>query len=171
MEEYVITNGCRYITMTDTGKAKKTTDIMQAKRFALESEAQEVINSRKKKCKGYHTRLLNGDGSIKKKKRKTYSSDVKRILYIHANGMCAICGKPLQLQEISLDHHIPLSRGGADNIENLEITHESCNRIKSNLLPEELTSELMDILMYQIEKKGCHKFRRNIAKLMLKEFC
>ena len=147
MEEYIITNGCYYITMTDTGKAKKTTDIMQAKR------------------------LINGDDSIKKKKRKTYSSDVKRILYIHANGICAICGKPLQLQEISLDHYIPLSRGGADDIENLEITHESCNRIKSNLLPEELTSELMDILMYQIEKKGCHKIRQNIAKLMLKEFC
>lgn len=45
------------------------------------------------------------------------------------------------------------------------------NRIKSDLLPEELTSELMDILMYQIEKKGCHKLRWNIAKFMLKEFC
>ena len=105
------------------------------------------------------------------KKRKAYSSDVRRILYIHANGKCAICGKPLQLQDVSLDHCIPLSRGGVDDIENLEITHKSCNSIKSNLLPEELSSELMNILMYQIEKKGCHKLRRNLVKLILKQFC
>lgn len=171
MKEYVITNGCFYIIITDKGKIKKTKDIMCAKRFAHESEAQQIISSCTKKCKGYHTRLINGDSSDKKKKRKTYSSNVKRILYIQSNGKCAICGKPLQLQEVTLDHHVPLSRGGVDDVHNLEVTHESCNRIKSNLLPEELNSELMDILMYQIEKKGCHKFRQNIAKLMLKEFC
>lgn len=169
MKEYIITNGCHYISITDTGKIIKTRDLMSATRYALEVDAHRVVNSNAEKCKGYHTLLLCNNNSCKK--RKIYSSDVKRILYIHANGICAVCGKPLQLQEVSLDHYIPLSRGGADDIENLEVTHTSCNRIKSDLLPEELTSELMDILMYQIEKKGCHKLRRNIAKFVLKEFC
>lgn len=157
--------------MTSTGKITKTKELMSAKRFALEEDAQKVIDSCTKKCKEYHTLLISDNDINKKKKRKIYSADVKRILYIHANGKCAICGKPLQLREVSLDHHIPLSRGGVDDINNLEITHESCNRIKSNLLPEELSSELLNILMYQVEKKGCHKIRWNIAKLMLKQFC
>lgn len=157
--------------MTNTGKVTKTNNLISAKRFSLEADAQKVIDSCTKKCKGYHTLLISDDNINKKRKRKTYSSDVKRILYIHANGKCAICGKPLQLREVSLDHHIPLSRGGVDDINNLEVTHVACNNIKSNLLPEELSSELMDILKYQVEKKGCHKIRWNIAKLMLKQFC
>ena len=52
MEEYIITNGCHYIAMSATGKVKKTSEVLSAKRFALEADAQKVINSCTKKCKG-----------------------------------------------------------------------------------------------------------------------
>lgn len=46
---------------------------------------------------------------------------------------CGICGKDLPGLDIStLDHIIPLSKGGADNMSNLALTHWKCNNKKGN---------------------------------------
>ena len=45
---------------------------------------------------------------------------------------CQICGKELKKEEITIDHIIPLSKGGGNNIENLQPLCKSCNSKKSN---------------------------------------
>ena len=53
------------------------------------------------------------------------------------NGLCFYCGKPMK-DDRTLDHYIPLSRGGGDEFENTRAAHERCNHDKGNKLPEEL---------------------------------
>lgn len=57
------------------------------------------------------------------------------------NGLCAICGnrfpkdgelsEELQLQyAATFDHIIPRSRGGQDDVSNLQLVHRGCNRAR-----------------------------------------
>ena len=45
---------------------------------------------------------------------------------------CYLCEKPIEFKQDSIDHKIPLSRGGDNDFENLAISHLSCNRKKHN---------------------------------------
>lgn len=56
------------------------------------------------------------------------------------NSFCYLSGEKINLLEdsYSLDHIIPHSRGGDNSIENLGITHEIVNKMKSDLKPDEL---------------------------------
>jgi len=53
------------------------------------------------------------------------------------NNCCAYCKKPLNENEITIDHKIPLSRGGTNYIENLVPSCMSCNSKKGKRTPEE----------------------------------
>lgn len=49
---------------------------------------------------------------------------------------CGICGKRLSKKTANVDHIVPVSRGGTDDLENLQLAHPRCNRIKGDSLPE-----------------------------------
>lgn len=61
-----------------------------------------------------------------------------------SNYECAYCFVPLDDRNFSLDHIIPLSRGGQHRISNMQITCWPCNRWKGNrdhLTPEQAIFE------------------------------
>lgn len=62
-------------------------------------------------------------------------ADVAALLDIAED--CGICGRPLRGDK-SIDHIIPLTRGGDHRLENLQIAHRSCNSKKKNRLPHEV---------------------------------
>lgn len=62
-------------------------------------------------------------------KRKVVPANVKRAVYERDGGRCVSCGSQHQLQ---WDHDIPLSRGGSNAVENIQILCGPCNRKKSN---------------------------------------
>lgn len=47
---------------------------------------------------------------------------------------CGICGGLMFDEHKSLDHRIPLARGGANDIHNLQMAHLACNQRKSDRL-------------------------------------
>jgi len=60
---------------------------------------------------------------------------------------CSICGGLIDLSlkrssawGLTVDHYIPLSKGGSDDMDNLRPAHWTCNRKKSDKLPEELNA-------------------------------
>lgn len=55
----------------------------------------------------------------------------------HSQGICALCDEPIDLtlayphrRSASIDHVLPLSRGGADTIGNVQLAHLECNWTK-----------------------------------------
>jgi 5-methylcytosine-specific restriction endonuclease McrA len=86
------------------------------------SVATVVANGRAKK--------LGIDGVIS-------SQDWKNKVY-ERNFICHICGDMISLEigslsRLSLDHVIPLSRGGKNTIENVAPAHRICNQIRNQL--------------------------------------
>ena len=66
----------------------------------------------------------------------------KNILLRDRNS-CQYCGEVLPSAELTLDHVIPRSRGGASTWENLVACCHSCNRRKGNQFPNEAGMKLM----------------------------
>lgn len=51
------------------------------------------------------------------------------------NPSCFVCEKPiLDFTDSTLEHIIPLSRGGANSRKNLSISHRLCNELEGNLI-------------------------------------
>lgn len=66
-------------------------------------------------------------------------------LYREQNGLCALCGASLELDNCHVDHKIPVSRGGGNELENLQLTHRFCNQSKgAKVEPDDLYHYLKD---------------------------
>ena len=54
-----------------------------------------------------------------------------------AKGICHYCGKSVPPKELTLDHLVPLARGGKSTKGNCVPACKECNNRKKNLLPLE----------------------------------
>ena len=80
----------------------------------------------------------NQDGAPRKKSYR----GVKRRLW-WASPHCRLCGRALTLAEATVDHVIPLGRGGSNGTDNLTLVCVSCNHDKDCKLPTEYTSTVI----------------------------
>lgn len=53
-------------------------------------------------------------------------------IYARDGGICQLCGTPVQRTAATLDHIVPLSRGGTHEPANVQIAHGPCNSRKGN---------------------------------------
>jgi Restriction endonuclease len=58
-------------------------------------------------------------------------------LWLREGGRCAYCRQPLPTQDLTFDHVLPKSRGGAATWENIVCACTSCNCRKGNRTPQE----------------------------------
>ena len=87
-------------------------------------------------------------------KKRTYRPDqsggakaafekAKKIIYASQTN-CGICGRPVDFNRLfpdpwsaTIDHIIPIAKGGSPaNLENLQLAHLRCNRMKSTRTAE-----------------------------------
>lgn len=166
----VITNGIHYIAYGKDGKIRKTSDINEAKTFLTVIDAVVEIqkhSAQTKKCEVFDTitnkvlwrwmtdqeKIAMRENRKKKTKRKTYSQDARKLIYNKANGRCELCGRKIIFEDMTVDHIIPLSQGGLDEVENLQCTCNACNQFKQNIKPDEFNKRVAEIFLYQMEKK------------------
>jgi 5-methylcytosine-specific restriction endonuclease McrA len=55
---------------------------------------------------------------------------IRTQVYMQAAGVCALCDSVVPYDGMTLDHVVPLARGGLDEIDNLQLAHFSCNARK-----------------------------------------
>lgn len=79
--------------------------------------------------KGIYEYVLSGeDESIAKKlSKRAFSKSDMRTIYERQNGICPICGKHHEFNEMEGDHIIPWWRGGKTTIDNLQMLCKKCN--------------------------------------------
>lgn len=63
----------------------------------------------------------------------------RATVYGRDMGLCQICGLMVEDGEFSLDHRIPLFKGGEHSYANCRTSHASCNFKKGIKLPEDCT--------------------------------
>lgn len=65
---------------------------------------------------------------------------------------CALSGRPLTPETASLDHIVPLSRGGTHELSNLWIVDYQVNTAKGTLTVEEFVTLCRDVAAHQARR-------------------
>lgn len=66
--------------------------------------------------------------------RRWYGRYDKLDILKRTGGICACCGKKLDLSTVTIEHVIPISRGGYDSESNTIALCKECNQLKGNML-------------------------------------
>lgn len=151
----VLTNGESFITFEGKGSSiQKVKEVKKAKHFASIAEAETFIKSHSKKCKGFEP--FNSDNSKgNQSKRKTFSEDERVLVYRKTEGHCYLCGEFVDFPSFTIDHEIPISKGGTNELENLACCCSECNKMKADLPLEDFLSRNLKIAAFQeMMKKG-----------------
>ena len=99
----------------------------------LESEVKKLMmDDDVTKKSGIYEYLLSGKKVEKVLSIRSFTESQKRVAYEKQNGVCPICGKKHDFDEMEADHITPWSLGGKTIPENLQMICKSCNRTKSN---------------------------------------
>ena len=60
-------------------------------------------------------------------------------IYKRDQGTCSLCGRKVRKQDMSIDHIVPLSLGGAHCLTNVTLVHLQCNtRKRTRALPQQM---------------------------------
>ena len=108
----------------------------------------KTLNPRQKTCsKKCGRRLANARKQKRIPKGQIIDNDITlETLYKRDSGVCYLCGKPCNWEDRdglitgdtypSIDHLIPVAKGGAHSWDNVRLAHFKCNLMKSDdLLP------------------------------------
>jgi len=63
-------------------------------------------------------------------------------------SICEYCHKPIAPLDYSIDHKIPLNKGGTNDISNLHLICIKCNKVKGDLTDE----QFKDLMNYLADK-------------------
>ena len=136
--QYILHNkGCGnvyYVQITAGGSLKKVRERSLATIFQSQSEADNI--TAEQECK-----------------RKSVSKTLRTQVYNLAEGHCAICGDFVPYEDFTVDHIFPVSKGGKNELSNLQCTCKSCNTMKQNMSKKEFQYKIGKIFLRQTIKR------------------
>ncbi len=150
---YILKKDTWFCYLDENRAVRYTPDIDMATRFDTIGKANALLNKASRKLKGYKTvdmDTMQEVIEIHKVKRKQFSQTKRTAIYNKNKGRCAICGKFVPYDVFTIDHVIPLAKGGTNKINNLQCTCKTCNLIKQDILPDDLMGKLTEIVLYQM---------------------
>lgn len=59
---------------------------------------------------------------------------IKSDLWDRDGQVCYLCNENMTYRQATIDHVIPLAKGGADNMTNYKLAHPKCNLEKGNMM-------------------------------------
>ena len=182
--EYVVTNGQHCLYINNKGEIKGT-NLKQAKRFMSEETAVAFLSNVHERFKTFcvvpatqkelqkikqarEAALIQKQFSTSTStKRCPIDPMIRKYIYRQSSGKCALCGNPVKYTDFTIDHIVPLSMGGENDIDNFQCTCRACNQFKSNILPEDFIQRVSDIYKHNVEKTHKRGFKRSIVKGIL----
>lgn len=186
---YVLTKedpgGRIYALITPTRLIDYTLDIDTASVFQDKNEAEDLQKRATKKLRGFQTvdlkkvQMETAEKAVpaaeadkaedmQNCQRRNFSVSERSAVYTKTEGHCAICGKFVPYTEFTVDHIVPLAKGGSNDLSNLQCACGVCNRIKQDILPDELMEKLVEIVLFQVPKKQNKKYRKLLKKACCK---
>jgi hypothetical protein len=108
---------------------------------------ESVVNAYHPNCSKEAERARYRIKTVKRQKHKNPNRISHEQVVKEHGSTCHICNKEIDLSlprtsklGLTLDHVMPLSKGGTDTMDNLRPAHWLCNIRKSNKLPEEINA-------------------------------
>lgn len=101
-------------------------------RVAVVSEYDEVIRS-----PSFRMKVPSVIALKEYAQPKPYPAFTRFNVFLRDKWMCQYCATKFRTSELTFDHVIPRSRGGATTWENIVAACQDCNMLKGNYLPHE----------------------------------
>ena len=103
----------------------------------ISPKAAELVNERLQGFMGslFHNRLVVVRTDIPRRTDVDAPKDYrksKHLLYGNQAGHCGGCKAHFQIQNLTVDHIVPKSKGGTDHLENLQLLCGHCNSVKGD---------------------------------------
>lgn len=179
----LLTNGKHYIAYNRNGAVIKVADIEQAQDFY---SVEKAIHQKKKtpgKCAGYYyidTSIteISENKTVEKisvakenmqHKRKKFSVKERKSVYRKTHGHCYLCGKFVDFDSFEMDHKIPLSKGGTNELSNVFCACHCCNTIKHDIYYKNFMEKISQIFMYQMQIQNKDSLKWKIIHNELKK--
>jgi len=102
-----------------------------SKKYSIKYGGIKVL--KKFSRKRYKNLVRNGGVLLVSTVQQVYENNIKK----HGTLTCVYCIKPIEFGNDTLEHKMPLSRGGNNELENLDIACHSCNASKRDKPQEE----------------------------------
>ena len=146
----------RYCSDTCKGKARRITSVDLERSCAICEKAFTTKISNQKfcsaECRGEsraRSLRVGRVGDTNRRRCKKFGGNYEHLdpkkVFERDMGICQICMSPVDDNAVfpdplvaTLDHIVPLSRGGNHEMSNIRLTHWSCNRKKWDKLDEEM---------------------------------
>lgn len=137
--------------------------------------AVSILNRCSKKLKGFESipaesvkksassTLSNSSVKIIKTPRRRFTAKERRDIYIRDKGTCGICGRFVPPDSFTVDHIVPISKGGTYDYSNLQCCCRKCNQLKDDALQDDLHNKKIKKGIKKIYKKA-YKSSNSSAK-------
>jgi diadenosine tetraphosphate (Ap4A) HIT family hydrolase len=97
-----------------------------------DNERAELIEICNDKIRGYISKYKGIIGDYRYNPEDLSSKSIRYLVLKLAKGHCALCGVSVKDRPIDVDHIIPRSKGGSNDLSNLQALCDRCNRAKRN---------------------------------------
>lgn len=94
------------------------------------------------------------------KRKSSYARERDLLLRVRPN--CFWCNMPLGRPTATIDHYVPLSRGGGNRLENLVLACKECNGRKGNDMPDGSKEELRRSIRAKIMEWNKYNGKRSV---------
>ena len=127
--------------------SKCTKKLKGFKKIQSEKIVSNVQTNKESQCSDIDTEKIP-----EKTNRKNFSQEERIQVYVRDRGLCGICGEFIAPDKFTLDHIVPLARGGSNSLDNIQCCCKKCNIAKADSMPDEYFENLLKILDFQMEK-------------------
>lgn len=145
---------------------QKALNLVLSEKAEVVTESEQVVRSVTRSFKVPKVLRL-----LKITFKRYKASFTKHAVFLRDHGACAFCGEKLTLKTFTLDHLVPLSRGGTHDFLNVVVACKACNNQKGARTPSEAGLKLriqpkvpsrMELIEAHIEHSGFHDLLKDI---------